>query len=241
MKSILLKSFIIYLFVSGFLLIATSPLLYAKIVQDLSNDTFGVNAVKIDILSINVESDSQYLYMTCTFASPVFETDTGNSFDLFGYIDLDVDQDSTTGTTALSDFYNGSSEIGMDYYLELMPDAQPGLIALKDSNGKLIDDIPIVFNDNSFIVTIPLSVLGNDDGFINYTAFFGDVEGPDDVIPNSGFATNGTASNPVPDPAPPTPSPSGGSGGSGGCFINSVTYNSNNIPAPRRCNYYSRL
>ena len=108
------------LFVPVFLLIATSPLLYAKTVQDLPNDTFGVNAVKIDILSINVESDSQYLYMTCTFASSVFETDTGDAFDLFGYIDLDVDQDSTTGTTALSDFYNGSSEIGMDYYLELM-------------------------------------------------------------------------------------------------------------------------
>lgn len=231
MKSISLKTFIICLFVSGFLLTVTSPLLYAKIVQDLANDTFSANAVKIDILSIDVESDSQYLYMTCTFASPVFETDTGDPFDLFGYIDLDVDQDATTGTTALSDFYNGSSEIGMDYYLELMPDAQPGIIALKNSNAKFIDDIPIVFNENSFIVTIPLNVLDNDDGFVNYTAFFGDAGGPDDVIPNSGFATNGTAPDPDPDPDPPAPSPSGGSGGGGGgCFISSVTNNSNNAP-----------
>ncbi len=218
MKLLPLKSFFMCLIVSIFFIITTSLSLSATTVEDVENDTFGTNALIIDIISMAVEFDSQNIYFGATFTSPVFETDTGNPSDLFGYIDIDVDQDSSTGTTALSDYYNGSSEIGMDYYLEFMPDGNPGFIALKDSNAKLIDNVSIIFNDNSFLVTIPRNMINNDDGYVDYTAFFGDNGGPDDVIPNQGFATNKTT-----DP---------GGGGGGGCFINTVTQNSNHTSVP---------
>jgi len=207
-----LKKIFLYLVTATLLITATSFSLYALTVEDPQDDTFGTNAVKIDILSTDVQFDSNYLYFGCTLASPVFEADTGNPSDLYGYIDLDVDQDPSTGTTALSDYYNGSSKIGMDYYLELMPDSTPGYVALKDSNAKLVGNVEIVFNGNSFAVTIPLNMINNDDGYIDYTAFVGDAGGPDDVTPNSGFATNKTT-----DPG-------------GGCFINTVDSSGNNIP-----------
>jgi hypothetical protein len=227
MKSISLKPSIRFFCILFFVLITASSLAYAKTTQDLPNDTFGTNTVKIDILSVDIEFDSKYLFITCNFASKIFDSNTGDPFALFGYIDLDIDQNSKTGATALSDYYNGSSEIGMDYYLEFMPDATPGFVALKDSNAKFIGNVGVVFNETFFIVTIPLKLIDNDDGYIDYTAFFGDAGGPDDVIPNRGFATNKAVPNPNPDPA--APDPSGDSEG-GGCFINTVNYNSNNVP-----------
>ena len=195
---------------------------YAAMVKDKSNDTFGTNTINTDILSIDVEFDAKYLYMTCNFNSEIFPPDSKNPSAFFGYIDLDVDQNPATGTTALSDYYSGSSEIGMDYYLEFLPGSTPGSIMLKDSNAKLIGMVPVVFNEKSFVVTIPLNLLGNDDGYINYTAFFGDAGEPDDVIPNQGFATNKISDSPNPN------SGSGNSSGGAGCFINTVTNDSNN-------------
>ena len=231
MKALTFKSFIMHLLFFWLMINAGYSPVWAKSTQDQHNDTFGTNAVKIDILSIDVEFDSKYLYMTCNFSSPVFEADTGNPADLFGYIDLDVDQDSGTGTTALSDYYNGSSEIGMDYYLEFMPDAALGSVALKDCNAKTIGTVPVAFHGSSFVVTIPLTMIGNDDGYINYTAFFGDAGGPDDVIPNRGFATNKVTSSPGTGGSAAesngTAETAGNKSG-GGCFINTVTGSSNN-------------
>jgi len=47
--------------------------------------------------------------------------------------------------------------------------------------------VPIAFSSNSFAVTIPLTVIGGDNGYVNTAALMGNITGPTDCVPNSGY------------------------------------------------------
>jgi hypothetical protein len=44
----------------------------------------------------------------------------------------------------------------------------------------------ITFNPTNFTVTIPLSLLGGDNGYVNVAAIMGNQTGPTDCVPNGG-------------------------------------------------------
>ena len=47
--------------------------------------------------------------------------------------------------------------------------------------------VPIAFSSNSFAVTIPLTDIGVDNGYVDTAAFMGNLTGPTDCVPNSGY------------------------------------------------------
>jgi len=47
--------------------------------------------------------------------------------------------------------------------------------------------VPIAFSSNSFAVTIPLTDIGGDNGYVDTAALMGNLTGPTDCVPNSGY------------------------------------------------------
>jgi hypothetical protein len=188
-----LRTGILILVFGPFLLLTTSS--HAMPIIDDLGDTFGVGL--FDIASMDIQYDATNLYIATTFTGPVSESGAGNPFDLYGYIDLDVDQNPGTGVQANTDIWGGASGIGMDYFLNIADGLPDGQIQLVDSAFTVIGNVPIIFGANSFSSTVPLALLGADDGLVDYAAIFGGIGGPDDFIPNQGFGT----SQPVPEPA----------------------------------------
>ncbi|NVM20308.1 MAG: PEP-CTERM sorting domain-containing protein [Desulfobacterales bacterium] len=191
------RLFIVLLFFTLTVALTNSAL--AKLIPDPVGDTFGDGL--IDIINMDVQFDSDNLYISANFASQVSEPGTGNPYDLYGFIDLDVDQDPSTGGPAWSDLlFGASTDIGSDYFIMFdftaPPDGLVQLYAFGTPTSPFIDDVPISFYTRSFSATVPLGVIG-DDGWVNYGAVFGTINGPNDLVPNDGYAT----SQAVPEPA----------------------------------------
>ena len=47
--------------------------------------------------------------------------------------------------------------------------------------------VPIEFSSHSFVVTIPLTDIGGDDGYVDTAALIGNLTGPTDCVPNGGY------------------------------------------------------
>ena len=47
--------------------------------------------------------------------------------------------------------------------------------------------VPIAFSSNSFAVTIPLTAIGGDDGYVNTAALMSNISEPTDCVPNGGY------------------------------------------------------
>lgn len=190
------KLFIVLLFFGLTVALTNSAL--ATLISDPVGDTFGEGL--IDIINMDVQFDSDNLYISANFALPVSEPGTGNPYDLYGFIDLDVDQDPSTGGPAWSDLFGASTGIGSDYFIMFdfaaAPDGLVELYAFGTPTSPFVDDVPISFDTTSFSATVPLTIMG-DDGWVNYGAVFGTINGPDDFVPNDGYAT----SQAVPEPA----------------------------------------
>ncbi len=214
-KSVSIKKGGAGLAIMWLVLIVIPPFLCAKTQQDSANDTFGDNSVTVDLLSVETVMDAKYLYLSFGFVSPVLESDTGSTSDLCGYIDLDVDQDHSTGTEALCDSYGGSTGMGMDYYIDFMPNAAWGTVALRDCNARYVGEVTATFDGTTVTLTLPLSMIGDEEGNIDYAAVFGDREEPDDIVPNTGAGSTGSEEGTDPD------SPDDVSSG-GGCFIGTL-------------------
>jgi uncharacterized protein YjdB len=152
-------------------------------IGDPVGDTYGApdDPSQPDITSLAAAHDSDALTIVIRLASP-----TG----LAGYIDLDVDQDPTTGNLAQVDAYRpdpgGSSGLGDEFVVDL-------------SNGVLVDvvnfgivaNVDRLYNGNTVTIRIPLQQLAGSNGNVNLATVVGDDNGPTDIAPNEGHLTMG--------------------------------------------------
>ena len=170
---------------------------FALALSDPVDDTF--DSALIDITYMDMQFDTMNLYNTASFASQVSESGMGNTYDLYGFIDLDVDQNPSSGNPADTDCWGATSGIGKDYQLDFWPTspAPDGLIQLVDFDYKPVADLPITFGPQSFFLTLPLSLIGTDDGLVDYAAKYGTGYGASDIIPNTGHSTSAPGLEPV--------------------------------------------
>ena len=164
----------------------------AAIVFDPEGDTFGDGPMTSDIHDIkSIESVvvGANLEITIDFFGFVFPASSLDPLAVYGFIDLDTDQDA--GTTGFNSqgvfgshqtfFTTTSSGLGIEYYIDLndihMPIPNPLMVSVVEAaTNTEVGLAPISFTTQSLTVIVPLATLGGDDGSINFGAIVGDVD-----------------------------------------------------------------
>ena len=61
----------------------------------------------------------------------------------------------------------------------------------KQVRGVSLAAVPMTFGPNAFTVTLPLGVLGGDNGIVHTAAIVGNEASSTDCVPNGGYLANG--------------------------------------------------
>lgn len=197
-------------------------------VLDPVPDTFGVGP---DLREVSAASDSANLTVTLVFNGPVSPPDGAEPNPLAGMIDIDLDQDPATGAFLPFDGLLSPAEragIGPEFRVNLdtYNSAAHSAAIEEAASSVYVGEAPVLFNGNVVTVTVPLVLMGGDDGRVNIAVL---VRAPiepvaSDIAPNRGHVS--TSSGPIINPPPVPAGDSGGGGGGGGCFIATAAYGS---------------
>jgi hypothetical protein len=192
----------------------------AGFVVDPSGDVF--NSGAIDIVGIDTTLSSGSVQFVINFASVVSAPSASATNGLFGFIDLDTDQNSTTGGIApwgaplvggnnwINYFVPPNSGpppvpgpligLGDEFYVHLTSELlHPGFVdVISTSTDVSTGLVAITYGGNSISFSIPLSLIGNDNGLVNYGALVGVFSGATDRFVNGALpASTGTAPEPA--------------------------------------------
>jgi hypothetical protein len=134
------------------------------------------SSLQNDIVSSKATFDRGSLTFTVTFAEKVFPASSGNERALTGFIEIDTDQNPGTGHRSIVHIagpQDGSValNLGVDYRINLTSESwHPGFVEVNDwwVDDSVMGTVPILFTDNSFTFTVPLVMLGGDNGLVNY-------------------------------------------------------------------------
>ena len=174
-------------------LIATSVAPFNSLQSDPVGDAATPSWRTNDIVSTSGTYDSEALTFTVTLTDQVFAASSGNPRGLTGYIDMDTDLNTATGTpSVINPFSPAKLNMGVDFEINLGSESlHPGLVdvIVKLGGPAIVGKAPITFNGNSFTVRVPLSMLGNDNGSVRYAVAVG-------VLGNT--QTDSAPSGPVP-------------------------------------------
>jgi hypothetical protein len=144
-----------------------------------------------DIPSLSSTFNRDSLAFKVDFNDLVFppsSTDTTQP-GLFGYIEIDTDQNAATGIPAGAGvFFPPPVNLGVDYLIDVGSERMhPGVVDIISGVhefGSVLGQVPIVFSETSFSVSIPLTLLGGDNGLVNYDANLGVTSSFKDRVPN---------------------------------------------------------
>ena len=144
-----------------------------------------------DIISISSTFDSESLVFKVAFDDLVFPPSSTDSTQpgLFGYIEVDTDQNPATGVRAVAGiFFDPPVNLGVDYLIDVGSERMhPGvvdIISRVHKPGLVVGQVPIIFTQTSFSVSVPLALLGDDNGVVNYDASLGVLSSYKDRVPN---------------------------------------------------------
>lgn len=154
-------------------------------VTDPAGDVFGANPVQWDLTAMTITRDTGGVTILLDFSSTVISPAGGETTAMIGFIDLDVDQDSTTGLTTVVDFFHadgGTTGMGSDYLVDFTSD--PGVVY--DTVGGTTGQVTATYSGTRVTIRVPRSRLGNDDAFLNAAAIVGTSAEPTDIIPEDG-------------------------------------------------------
>lgn len=176
-----------------------------------------------DLTSINAVVEGSSLVFGATFASSntIIAPSTNDPNMLGGYIDIDADQNPLTGYQSWSDYLAGTgmiapgvylpgtptspSGLGIEYYVDLYSEINhAGMVEIWDGSGmNMLGLAPILYGSDSFKITVPLILLGGDDGLVNYDVLVGNEYGPTDIAQNPDLIAAGAlpAASVIPEPS----------------------------------------
>ena len=142
-----------------------------------------------DLLSIEAAPHEGTLVFSLRFANPVQPFSTRASDAVLGIIDLDLDDDASTGLPAFADDFGATSAIGAEWSL-FLEDSATGAdprVALLDLATDEIHWVPARFDGTVVTVRVPMALLGVSAGTrIRMAGVFGSIERASDVVPNEG-------------------------------------------------------
>jgi serralysin len=158
--------------------------------SDPVGDTFGFENIQPDVTSINGSIRNDNLVITVNFAEPISLPSYFSDDAVVGYIDLDLDQDPATGEPSQQSFFAPVEQRGGAFGSEVLIDLFSEefnfdfVDILNASDFSLLGQAPIYAAGDSFQISIPLALLG-DDGNLNFSAIFGSFFEPTDAVPDT--------------------------------------------------------
>lgn len=161
---------------------------------DPTGDTFGGGGVQWDVTSLTIQRDTAEVTVLLEFTADLISPVTGDPTAMVAFVDLDIDQDSTTGLRAIADEFRtdgGSTGLGADYLLNLGVYATDSTVALVDREGVEVGRIKPVFTGRRVTARIPKPLLGGDDDGLNAAVIVGRNGGPTDIVPDMRSLTLG--------------------------------------------------
>jgi hypothetical protein len=159
---------------------------YQGTYPDPAGDTIGSGSIQLDLTGLSVCRTAADLRVRLDFATPIAPWTSGAPNALGGYVDLDIDEDATTGIPPLTDLFTGAiTGLGTDLYIDLFSSASDGSILVVNPFFGPVGMGVATFDPTSLSISIPLSVL-NDDGHVRIAAIVGTSFEPTDGAPPDG-------------------------------------------------------
>ncbi|MCH7860079.1 MAG: choice-of-anchor D domain-containing protein, partial [Candidatus Marinimicrobia bacterium] len=136
----------------------------------------------VDITVLRGASISEVLEIEMEFSTAI------DPFDFGGFLELDIDQDATTGVPS---FGFPEQDIGVEYAIVFFSIGS-GVVDLIDAiTFEYIGSYPVVIETYTLRFSIPLAHIGNDDGNMDVTGVVGTYFEPTDWFPDQGHGTIG--------------------------------------------------
>jgi len=152
-------------------------------VGDTAANPTGKNPA-VDILRVRGDFKRDSLILTVTFASPVRAGSADAANSIGGEIELDMDDNSTTGYGPPdSNRFGGSAVLGVDYVVNLFSSLTSSVLVFSKSG---FTRATISYPANSIVIRMPLSMLGDDDGDFGLAINLGPYTWASDIFPNAG-------------------------------------------------------
>ncbi len=192
---------------------STSAALGQMVFPDPEGDTVGVGTVQHDINSISATLSAPNLIFSVSFAGPILAPSATDAQSVVGFLDLDTDQDSMTGRTSgdadlvMARGVPAKSGLGVEFFLDLFSELlHPGSVDVVDATTLLpTGAAPIAFGASSFAVSVPLALVGGDNGLVHYGVIVGTFLEPTDEARDAGlspaFSTEEPGGSIVPEPS----------------------------------------
>lgn len=156
---------------------------------DPANDTlppYDLTSPKaIDLLFTRGDFKRDSLILTLTFASPVAPNSAYAVSSVSGFIEIDIDDNPSTGEQPQSNYFGTSANLGIDYGVSLFS-STPTSISLYSTDTYGETTVPASFAGNVLTIRIPMKALGSDDGNFGLVGVVGTSDRPTDFMPNTG-------------------------------------------------------
>lgn len=163
------------------------------VATDAANDTLSNAVTNVgkahDVVQITTRYAPNWLILVMRFARPVGSVGGSSQTALQGYIELDTDENVSTGFEPTVNGYGGNAQQGVDYGILLFSAVGSYVPILKASTttfDSTTHRVPLALEGDSVVVKIPLAKLGPDDGNLSLTALIGTYDRPTDLAPNTG-------------------------------------------------------
>jgi YVTN family beta-propeller protein len=108
---------------------------------------------------------------------------------VLGYVFIDTDQNPDTGADPVDWFGLPTQDVGFEYRVSLF--SAPSTFEIIRSDNIYMGSVTPVYESNSVLFTIPLAMLGNDDGNMNVAMVLGDIFDPTEWVPDVGHGVIG--------------------------------------------------
>jgi hypothetical protein len=144
-----------------------------------------------DVIGMNARYADGFLMVAVRFHKPLISPATGDPAALYGYLELDVDENSSTGMPAIANQFGGNSTHGVDYLVDIFTTDTASAELYRTPNEQTVFDagrVRVRVDADSIVVLLPLAKLENDDGSMTMTMVFGTGDRPTDIVPNAGQA-----------------------------------------------------
>jgi hypothetical protein len=153
-------------------------------ISDPAGDAFSANAP--DIVCIGAQAIGGSLVLRAAFAPGTF--DPATTHISFG---LDTDQSPATGFPGITSGNTDAAVIGTEYIISFGSSSNAGFAVVRPDPAFTVSGFGSVeFFDDGMVATILLSLLGDDDGLLNFKAVVQTELSPNVFTPIQDFASN---------------------------------------------------
>lgn len=154
-------------------------------------NSLGLGGFLHDIDTVTLATTSDSLLIQVTFHNMIAPPSQNVANSVVGLIQLDTDQDPATGGAATQNFFSPpftSLMFGAEFAVDLITEADdPGMVDIVDLFFQPVATVPIIFNESSFYLEVPLAALG-DDGQLHFATILGSPPEPTDALEVVGAA-----------------------------------------------------